>query len=91
MRWFKGKGGEEPPEEPKATNAQVGYMLSLMDELDIDSLQLEVEDPDTGERTAGPVVERNQVGRLRKGDASQVITQLLKVKENPDQARYGED
>jgi hypothetical protein len=75
MKWL-GRFLSSEPEEPRATNAQIGYIVSLMNELDVDTLEVVTSD---GGRVK---VKLDQVPLLRKGDASQVITQLIKAKEN---------
>jgi hypothetical protein len=69
-------GQQQVSSEPPATNAQVGYIISLMDEVGVDTLDI------TGLDGANIKVTPNQVHLLRKGDASQVITALLKERDN---------
>lgn len=49
MGWLKGRTDSQQ-EEPPATNAQIGYIVSLMDELGVDAIEIEVEDPRTGKK-----------------------------------------
>ena len=81
---FKTKPGE-PAEEPLMTNAQSGYIVSLMQQLDINPVMLEFNNAEVTIRRKRVNLEVTTADgspyTLSRGEASRVITGLLEERD----------
>ena len=82
MKWFRRPKAAASQREP-ATNAQIGYVLSLLDELEMDCEDIEVVSTDG---SATPLT-REMLHTLQKGDASVIITALRRRQDEGVKAR----